>query len=73
MSEGLMSECGLEFLWNQSDYSLLIKGNVGVPIKLLFEAEGMKVTAEVSLVSVWKSLIFQGSRPHLFFITDEKW
>lgn len=23
-------------------------GNVGVPIKLLYEAEGMKVTAEVS-------------------------
>ena len=26
-------------------------GNVGVPIKLLFEAEGMKVTVEVSIES----------------------
>ena len=27
-------------------------GNVGVPIKLLFEAEGMKVSVEVSAFSI---------------------
>lgn len=29
-------------------FSIIPLGNVGVPIKLLFEAEGMKITVEVS-------------------------
>jgi hypothetical protein len=29
-------------------FFLTFSGNIGVPIKLLYEAEGMKVTAEVS-------------------------
>ena len=33
-------------------YFLYDIGNVGVPIKLLYEAEGMKVTAEVSETNV---------------------
>ena len=40
--------------------TLFLIGNVGVPIKLLHEAEGMKVTVEVSILAVtWSSTLCQ--------------
>ena len=38
--------------WRTINLTIGNLGNVGVPIKLLFEAEGMKVSVEVSAFSI---------------------
>ena len=40
-------------------FTTILSGNEGIPVKLLFEAEGMKVTVEVnSKTDSFQSLIF---------------
>ena len=50
----------------------LSSGNVGVPIKLLFEAEGMKVTAEVRW-TICHPCQFSSPQLYWIFIVAHRW